>query len=108
MKCLRCGSCCITYDVIIVNDPNLGIVDDNLIAKHTGDKCPHLKGNKPGEYSCTIHKRKWYKNTPCYAHGQIEQSTNDLCRQGNYILNRPHIIKMLTERKHHEPIIDNL
>ena len=98
MKCLRCGSCCITYDVIIVNNPDLRITEDNLIAKHTGDKCPHLKGNVSGEYSCMVHNRIWYKKTPCFAHGQIEQSVDDPCRTGNYIMNRPYLIKMLMEK----------
>ena len=86
MKCLRCGYCCHKYLVVIVDDPNKGIEEDNLIA-HNGDgPCKHLEGNKPGEYSCKLHNKKWYKETPCYSHGQIEKSPDSECRIGRYIL----------------------
>lgn len=96
MICLRCGYCCIKYMVVIVDDPDKGIVenrhgiisDDNLLI-HEGDgPCKHLEGNKPGEYSCKVHDRKWYKKTPCFSHGQIEENENCECRLGRYILNK--------------------
>ena len=72
--------------VMIVDDPAKGIVDDNLIF-HDGmeQPCKHLKGDKPGEYSCALHDEKWYKETPCFSHGQIERG-NTNCRMGEYIL----------------------
>lgn len=86
MICLRCGYCCKNYDVIIVDKPELGIVENNLIHKPSGMPCKHLLGDKPGEYSCAIHDFSWYKETPCYSHGQIEQK-NSNCRIGEYALN---------------------
>ena len=94
MICLRCGYCCKKCMVVIVDDPDKGILDngrggyDNLIV-HEGDgPCKHLEGNKPGEYSCKVHDRKWYKKTPCFSHGQIEENKNCECRLGRYILNK--------------------
>ena len=88
MKCLRCGYCCKAYMVVIVDDPEKGISEDNLKARKGDDSCQHLKGDKPGEYSCAIHDYPWYKKTPCYTHGQIEHDENDECRLGRWILNQ--------------------
>jgi len=86
MKCLRCGYCCKNYFVPVVDDPKKGIIIDNIIT-HKGDgPCKHLKGKKPGEYSCEIHHESWYKDTPCFQHGQIESSKDDVCRIGEYIM----------------------
>ena len=85
MKCLRCGYCCIRIEVIIVNNPVLGIVDDNLMAKHTGQSCPHLTGKVSGEYSCAIHDEDWYKDTPCFSHTQIGLDSA-VCRTGKFLL----------------------
>ena len=86
MVCLRCGYCCKNYIVGIVDDPDKGIEEDNIIA-HMGDgtPCKHLRGDKPGEYSCAIHDRPWYEETPCYSHGQVEKG-NTNCRMGEYLL----------------------
>ncbi len=86
MKCLRCGHCCIEYFVVIVDDPALGVVEENLIIKNSGEKCKHLMGDTPGEYSCAIHEESWYNRTPCYQHGQVESSIEDPCRLGAYLL----------------------
>ena len=89
MICLRCGYCCKTCAVIIVDDPDKGVVEDNIIA-HLGDgvtPCKHLLGDEPGKYSCAVHHYPWYKETPCFSHGQIETSDDTPCRMGNYILN---------------------
>ena len=89
MKCLRCGYCCMNLSVIVVDDPQEGIIDGNLIP-HNGEntKCKHLAGEKPGEYTCNIHNEEWYNETPCYSHGQIEANTKCNCRMGQYILER--------------------
>lgn len=71
--------------MIIVDKPELGIVDSNLKHKPSGVKCQHLVGDKPGEYSCTIHSEPWYEETPCFRHGQIEQGNTE-CRMGVYQL----------------------
>jgi len=86
MKCLRCGYCCHKYLVAIVDDPEKGLQEDNIIM-HEGDgPCKHLLGDKPGKYACAIHDKEWYKETPCYSHGQIEANPNDECRMGRYVL----------------------
>lgn len=88
MKCLRCGYCCHKYFVTIIDNPDLKdpFVEGNVIV-HKGDgPCKHLRGDKPGEYSCSIHDRSWYKDTPCFSHGQIESHPTDDCRMGRYIL----------------------
>ena len=97
MKCLRSGYCCIQYsegtlgslepsdEVIILVDPDLGLIESNMEAKHTGVHCRHLVGTKPGSFSCAIHEHPIYKQTPCYAYGQVEvRNTN--CRAGEYLL----------------------
>jgi len=89
MKCLRCGYCCIRYAVIIVDDPSKGIEPDNLIVHEgKGIPCKHLKGNKPGEYSCAIHNRPYYNETPCFQHGQIERNIDAPCRMGKYVIEK--------------------
>jgi len=86
MKCLRCGYCCKTCTVVIVDDPTRGIEEDNLIFQNgMKQPCKHLQGDEPGEYSCALHDYKWYKKTPCFSHGQIEQKDSN-CRMGEYML----------------------
>jgi len=86
MVCVKCGFCCINYMVVIVDDPEKGLVKDNLIANEGNGPCKHLRGNEPGEYSCAVHDYPWYKKTPCFSHGQIEASVDCVCRLGEYIL----------------------
>ena len=88
MICLRCGYCCMKLCVVIVNDPDKGIRQDNLRCYEGNDKCQHLQGNKPGEYSCAVHDRLWYKKTPCFSHVQIERNKDDKCRMGVYLLKK--------------------
>jgi hypothetical protein len=88
MICLRCGHCCHEYLVAIVDDPKKGLQEDNIKAKEDG-RCQHLEGDKPGEYSCSVHDESWYEETPCFAHTQIEFS-NSPCRFGKHILERAH------------------
>ncbi len=84
MICLQCGHCCF-YPVAIVVDPALGITETNIRMKGQDERCPHLNGDKPGEYSCSIHDEPWYSETPCCSHGQIEKSNTD-CRMGKFLL----------------------
>ena len=89
MHCLRCGHCCKTSLVVIVVDPDRGPKRDNLRAVNLLEEgCPHLRGEKAGEYSCAIHNKPWYKRTPCYAHGQIETKKSSPCRMGEYLLKK--------------------
>jgi len=69
-----------------VDNPDLGPVEGNLILKPDGP-CKHLVGDKPGEYSCALHDKKWYKETPCFQHGQIERQ-NSPCRMGKHLLEK--------------------
>lgn len=69
--------------VVIVDDPDKGLVEGNLKTVE-GTRCQHLVGDKIGEYSCAIHGRPWYKDTPCFAHGQIERSPDTPCRIGQF------------------------
>lgn len=86
MKCLRCGYCCLSSIVVIVIDPKLGPIKSNLRAINlTKEKCPHLQGREPGQYDCAVHDEPWYEETPCYAHGQVEQG-NQPCRIGEHLL----------------------
>ena len=87
MKCVRCGYCCKNMMVIIVDDPEKGITNDNLISHiENGQPCQHLVGDVSGEYSCALHDKIWYRQTPCYSHGQIECNIDDVCRIGEYVL----------------------
>ncbi len=87
MKCKRCGRCCIAYDVMIVDDPKQGYRLSNFKYKPAGEECQHLVGDKPGEYSCGVHDKSWYKKTPCYDFTQIEHC-NAECRIGVYTLQK--------------------
>ncbi len=87
MKCLRCGHCCKTYSVMIIDDPEKGITEDNIIHHEGKGPCKHLIGDKPGNYSCSIHHYSWYEETPCSSHGQIERRDSN-CRMGEYILKK--------------------
>jgi hypothetical protein len=90
MICLRCGYCCSHHWVILPDGtPHNGVED--------GD-CKFLTREEDGKAMCSIHgqttvivregkkhRYKW-KDTPCGRHGQIERSTADVCRMGEYQL----------------------
>lgn len=88
MICLRCGHCCKWYWVSIVDDPERGIEEDNILV-HQGDGvyCKHLRGDRPGQHSCAVHDRSWYKDTPCFTHSQVE-SKNSPCRIGGFVMKK--------------------
>lgn len=88
MKCLRCGYCCFNLAVVIVDDPDLGITKGNLIIRDVSGPCKHLRGDKPGEYECSVHDEEWYEETPCFAHDQLGSSSDAPCRMGVYILSK--------------------
>lgn len=87
--------------VVIVDDPELGIDPENLksIGTKVPDRCPHLRGDRPGEHSCAVHNYPWYKDTPCASHGQIEKSPDTECRTGRYILDKENAKNKKTKRK---------
>ena len=98
MTCLRCGYCCIAYDVIIIDpkyiSPDLDLqspeITKKLILKKGGEVCPYLqwKGNKA---ICSIHQYKWYKDTPCAHHNE-----SNVCRIGQYIRDNNINVKQFT------------
>jgi len=91
MRCLRCGYCCMHSFVVVVRDPDMadreGISDDNLmvVGANGPERCPHLVGDRVGEYSCAVHGRPWYRYSPCAAHVQVEVEDSD-CRMGAHLL----------------------
>ena len=84
MNCLKCGYCCHKLAVVIVIDPELGIVEGNLETHNGSGPCKHLQGNKPGEYSCAVHNKSWYSRTPCAQYTQIGEGD---CRMGQAVMN---------------------
>lgn len=98
MVCLRCGYCCKYPMAIIVDNPELGIAEDNLIFHEgNGTPCKHLTGDKPGEYGCAVHDRDWYPETPCYDYDQIGEDA-DVCRMGKHLLTRKEAEHEITYR----------
>ena len=89
MKCLQCGWCCKNLWVMIVDDPKKGLAKNNII-EHLGNgqPCKHLRKISEFKYECLVHNCKWYKNTPCFAHTQIEKNENQPCRMGEYLLKK--------------------
>lgn len=86
MKCLRCGHCCKHLWVMIVDDPSKGVVDGNIIEHNgQGQPCKHLRGDRPGEYSCALHNEPWYEETPCARHEQVGKPDAP-CRMGELVL----------------------
>lgn len=85
-NCLRCGYCCVAYDVILPDGTY----------KKGGTICPNLSFNEEGA-CCSIHGQKLaliyngkkhyhsWKNTPCGQHGQIGDGD---CRMGKYLLDK--------------------
>jgi len=85
MKCLRCGHCCLTYAIVAVDDPNKPLNESNVLLLDGTTRCPHLTGDKAGEYGCDIHHHTWFKDTPCGQFTQIE-AKDCPCRLGTYII----------------------
>ena len=96
MLCLRCGYCCVKYDVIIVDpkyiDDDLDFdnesIQEKLMHKTYNKWCPHLIEKNKSIFSCKIHNKPWYDLTPCFEFGQIESSSDTKCRMGDYILHK--------------------
>jgi hypothetical protein len=85
MICVRCGYCCTSLLAVIVVDPELGIREDNLRGINMlEERCPHLCGDEPGGYSCAIHDRPWFKDTPCAEYQS--HWPDQTCRLGAYLI----------------------
>lgn len=95
MICVHCGLCCYDYPVGIIKkkfaDYNAKSVEDfpeeAFDIKRGNTPCPHMYWE--GEFSrCAVHDKPWYHETPCFAFGQIEESPNNVCRIGEWILEK--------------------
>ena len=95
MKCVHCGLCCYDYPVIIIAPSHINfkgkdankLPQEAFIIKEGNTPCPHLQWD--GDFSkCAVHDRPWYHTTPCFAFGQIEENPNNVCRIGEWILNK--------------------
>lgn len=86
MRCFRCGYCCTTLLAVIVVDPEIGPEPNNLKGINMlEESCPHLRGDKPGEYSCAIHDKPWFSETPC---AEYQSHNGDQpCRVGDFLVN---------------------
>jgi len=87
MKCVRCGYCCTRLLAVVIKDPEGELAEPNLMTiGMTGEheRCPHLRGDKPGEFSCFVHDKPWYPETPCadYQSHWPEMT----CRVGKFLL----------------------
>jgi len=56
------------------------ILPQDIIHKPTGERCPHMT-RIDGRFSCAIHDREFYEDTPCHRHSQIEDRDSP-CRMG--------------------------
>jgi hypothetical protein len=74
--------------VVIVDDPDKGVVEGNLAFRDGKSRCKHLLGDVGGKYECAVHNRPWYEETPCFAHGQVEKSEDEPCRVGQFIMSK--------------------
>ena len=83
IECVRCGYCCHSLMVMIVSDPELGLVEDNIEVHDGNGPCKHLRGSVPGEFSCAVHGKSWYPQTPCFDYTQVGGGK---CRMGEAIL----------------------
>lgn len=88
MRCFRCGYCCTKLLAVIVVDPDAPEVFDESNLRGINmleERCPHLRGDKPGEYSCAIHDRPWFGETPC---ADYQSHNGDQpCRMGDFLVN---------------------
>lgn len=68
MKCFRCGYCCTKLLAVVIDDPEGPFEEGNLKAIGTtgeSERCPHLRGDMPGKYWCSVHDKPWYPSSPC-------------------------------------------
>jgi hypothetical protein len=102
MQCLRCGYCCVAYDVIVMIEVLTPKGRKTLKACHkpSSIRCPRLEGpDERGQFSCKVHDRKEYKSSPCYAYGNPEidpdyaGSEDSPCRIGAHLSAKGGLIK---------------
>jgi hypothetical protein len=77
---------------MIADDPTKGLASNNIIIKIPGERCKHLIGNKPGEFSCAVHNYPWYKKTMCHKYGGKRtggrriNNKEDICETGKRVM----------------------
>jgi len=86
----------LNLSVVIVVDPekfDLDNIDESNYKTfdQAKERCPHLRGENVGEYSCSIHHYPWFKDTPCGTHTQFE-TTDSNCRMGDYFLKKSNML----------------
>lgn len=88
MKCFRCGYCCTKLLAVIIINPEAEDVFPESNCRGINqleERCPHLRGDKPGEYLCAVHHYRWFEETPC---GQYQNHWGEHpCRMGNFLIN---------------------
>jgi Fe-S-cluster containining protein len=58
-KCIRCGICCIYFEVEVypqdfLRFPGIHVEDDGITLKRAGERCPYLTNNN----MCSIYKKR--------------------------------------------------
>jgi hypothetical protein len=82
--------------VVVIDDPEIGPEEDNVFGKETDERCKHLIGDEP-PFTCAIHDRPWYSETPCASHTQIEHGNTE-CRMGRYMLDNRELLDSFLKR----------
>lgn len=86
MICLRCGHCCHVPWVMIVDDPEKEPGPLNCQWHLGKGPCKHLRGSKPGEYSCTVHDKPWYHGSSCAKHNVECVDDSGVCVKGKQVM----------------------
>jgi len=82
MRCFRCGWCCQARLTMFVQSKSLRLL---RFESRGGAKCPLLKGDKPGEYSCGDYGGANYREKYCDPFMQRENKSEP-CRIGEVVL----------------------
>jgi hypothetical protein len=92
--CVHCGLCCYDFPVAIIAREFIDkfeLIDDfpeeAFIIKEGNTPCTYLHW-KNHQSNCEVHNKPWYKNTPCFDFGQIEESPDCVCRIGEWIMKK--------------------
>lgn len=95
MKCFHCGYCCTSLLAVVIKDPDGRFEEGNLMTiGMSGEKerCPHLRGEEPGKYWCSVHDKEWYPDTPCAAYQS--HWPDHPCRLGEFIVSKKSLSAM--------------
>lgn len=87
--------CCFDFPVAIISreyaESDITNIDDfpeeAFIIKPQNTPCEHLFWENH-ESRCKVHNKPWYSSTPCYDFGQVEASSDCVCRLGEWILDK--------------------